>query len=129
MVRLCSRRDNFKVVKNILQSAWPTSASVRISKLEHNLIQCTFSNHEDMELIFKKSPWSVKSSHIILKIWPAHSTVAPIDFSTFEFSVQVYTPPDRFNLERLLIGIMIPLNRLNLTDSSTFGQRLMFSNR
>lgn len=64
------------------------------------MIQCSFANHEDLDKVLETSPWSVRGAHVVLKKWPANSSINDIDFLTSEFLVQIHNlPPNRVNLE------------------------------
>ncbi|KAF3457743.1 hypothetical protein FNV43_RR02402 [Rhamnella rubrinervis] len=51
---------------------------------------------EDKERIFERRPWSMDSTHLILKEWSTEENLQDIEFNTSTFYIQVHGLPPKF---------------------------------
>lgn len=61
---------NFRVVKNILSTAWNLGDYVCITALDRNLIACSFQQKEDRNRILADGTWAVKVISLLLLTGP-----------------------------------------------------------
>lgn len=69
----------------IIAKIWHLKAKVSIEKLGDNFFKFSFSNREDMEMIFRNRPWCLNGAHLILKEWPSDKALNEISFDTSTF--------------------------------------------
>ncbi|KAK2998374.1 hypothetical protein RJ639_022626 [Escallonia herrerae] len=86
---ISSKQPNPKVVHSILQKAWNPSKGMKLQSHQNNIYSITFSHEWDRNRILASRPWSIMSSHVVVRDWPPHLNLEEIDFSKSSFWIHV----------------------------------------
>ncbi|KAK2973509.1 LOW QUALITY PROTEIN: hypothetical protein RJ640_020171 [Escallonia rubra] len=98
---ISNKKSILKVVQNILSKAWNPSKGMKITLLEDNTF-CIALNHKwDRARILESRPWSIMSSHLVVRDWPPNLTM----ISNFHSSGICGLPPNqmaKLNAEKIV---------------------------
>lgn len=98
--KICSNKCMSKnVVFMILRTVWFTKEAIKVKKLENNVFLFSFKNETDRNRIWRRRPWSVNGSHLILREWSPDLALSNINFNLSSFWVQVHGLPMRFMIK------------------------------
>ncbi|KAK3014545.1 hypothetical protein RJ639_008319 [Escallonia herrerae] len=92
---ISSKQPNPKVVHSILQKAWNPSKGMKLQSHQNNIYSITFSHEWDRNRILASRPWSIMSSHVVVRDWPPHLNLEEIDFSKSSFWIRVTGLPPK----------------------------------
>ena len=91
------------MVKEILVKAWNLINDFEVTLVDKNVFVFSFNHEANVKRAWDRRPWLIKGEHPILKPFSLDQSVAEVDFSTIEFSIQVHNLPlDRQSMENLL---------------------------
>ncbi|XVF16881.1 hypothetical protein REPUB_Repub10bG0069500 [Reevesia pubescens] len=65
-------------LRSILVKAWPVNGSLEIHDLAKKIFLFVFRNEMDKKKVSVQSPWPVMDHHLILKEWPAETSLEEI---------------------------------------------------
>ncbi|KAK3006808.1 hypothetical protein RJ639_015769 [Escallonia herrerae] len=102
---ISTKKPNIKIVQNILAKVWNPSKGMKVQTLEENTF-CIALNHEwDRSRILESRPWSVMSSHLVVRDWPPNLSLKEIEFNISPFWIRINgLPPNQMtkvNAERI----------------------------
>ncbi|KAK3009855.1 hypothetical protein RJ639_012840 [Escallonia herrerae] len=80
-----TKKFNVKVVQSIPFKAWNPSKGMKIQPLEENCFCITFNHDWDRSRVLVSRPWSIMSSHLVVRDWPPDLTMKEIDFNFSPF--------------------------------------------
>ncbi|KAK2990488.1 hypothetical protein RJ640_004190 [Escallonia rubra] len=86
---ISSRKLNTKAVQSILQKAWSPTRGMKFHSQQDNIFRITLNHEWDRDRILKARPWSVMSSHVVVRDWPPHLAMDEIDFSQSPFWIRI----------------------------------------
>lgn len=90
---ISTRNFNYSVVRDIVTKAWNLSFLVSVKKVDKNLFLFTFQHEADLNMVFRRRPWTLRGAHLILKVWELNLNWNEIDFSKSTFWIQVHGLP------------------------------------
>ncbi|KAK3020047.1 hypothetical protein RJ639_003360 [Escallonia herrerae] len=100
-----SKAFNAKAVQTVLHKAWNPTKGMKIQPHSDNTYSFSFKHGWDRKRVLDSRPWSVMSSHIMVRDWPPHLTLEELDFSHSPFWVRISgLPPNmmsKANAEKL----------------------------
>ncbi|KAK2998563.1 hypothetical protein RJ639_023543 [Escallonia herrerae] len=100
-----SKKSNPKVVQSILLKSWNPSEGMKVQFHHDNIFSILFNHEWDRNRIMKHRPWSVMSSHVVVRDWPQQLNLDEIDFSKSPFWIRVVgLPPNlmtKQNVEKI----------------------------
>ncbi|KAK2972614.1 hypothetical protein RJ640_029233 [Escallonia rubra] len=100
-----SKAFNAKAVQTVLHKAWNPSKGMKIQPHSDNTYSFSFKHEWDRKRVLDSRPWSVMSSHLVVRDWPPHLTLEELDFSHSPFWVRISgLPPNmmsKANAEKL----------------------------
>ncbi|KAK2985271.1 hypothetical protein RJ640_021170 [Escallonia rubra] len=100
-----SKAFNAKAVQTVLHKAWNPSKGMKIQPHSDNTYSFTFKHEWDRKWVLDSRPWSVMSSHIVVRDWPPYLKLEELDFSHSPFWVRISgLPPNmmsKVNVEKL----------------------------
>ncbi|KAK3002237.1 hypothetical protein RJ639_021300 [Escallonia herrerae] len=106
------KKINTKAVYSVLFKAWNPSKGMKIQNLDENIFCITFNHEWDRKRILDSWPWSVISSHLVVRDWPLHLALRDIDFNLSPFWIRICgLPPNQMtkpNAEKIAnkIGVL-----------------------
>ncbi|KAK3023207.1 hypothetical protein RJ639_043672 [Escallonia herrerae] len=90
------KKQNNKAVQNILSNVWNPTKGMKIFAFNHEW---------DRSRILDSRPWSIMSSHMVVKDWPPNLTMKEIDFNLSPFWIRICgLPPNqmtKLNAEKI----------------------------
>jgi|UniRef100_A0A2N9I6B2 hypothetical protein len=90
---ISTRNFNYSVVKDIVMKAWNLSFFVTVKIVDMNMFLFTFQHKADLNMVFKRRPWTLRGAHLILKVWEPDLNWNEVDFSKSTFWIQVHGLP------------------------------------
>ncbi|KAJ4843978.1 hypothetical protein Tsubulata_002389 [Turnera subulata] len=97
---IAERRISSYVLKSICSKSWEFNNCLDVKEICHNTYLLSFEDEDDRSRILLQSPWTMSGNHVVIKEWPCNWALHEIDFSTFEFWVQVHgLTPSQFSKE------------------------------
>jgi hypothetical protein len=78
------------VIKDIVTKAWSQMRSIKVDvkRLDRNIFMFKFKYEAHLQVVFRKSPWTIKGAHLILKEWKSDLSWQEVDFLTSTFWIQ-----------------------------------------
>ncbi|KAK3012835.1 hypothetical protein RJ639_008614 [Escallonia herrerae] len=99
------KKINAKLAYSILLKAWNPSKGMQVKHQEDNVFSISFNHEWDRKRILDARPWSIMSSHLVLRDWPANLTLDELEFHHSPFWIRIYgLPPNQMtksNAERI----------------------------
>ncbi|KAK3022602.1 hypothetical protein RJ639_045753 [Escallonia herrerae] len=86
---ICSKKSNSKVVQTILQKSWNPTQGMKIQTHHDNIDSIIFNHEWDKNRIMDHRPWSVMSSHVVVRDWPHQLNLDEIEFTQSPFWIRV----------------------------------------
>ncbi|KAK2993116.1 hypothetical protein RJ640_021788 [Escallonia rubra] len=118
---ISSKQPNPKVVQSILQKAWNPARGMKMQFHQNNIYSITFSHEWDMNRILASRPWSVMSSHVVVRDWPPHLNLEEIDFSKSTFWIRVLGLPPNLMTKQNAEKIGSKIGRVSKIDFTSDG--------
>ncbi|KAK2991236.1 hypothetical protein RJ640_023817 [Escallonia rubra] len=118
---ISSKQPNPKAVQSILQKAWNPARGMKMQFHQHNIYSITFSHEWDRNRILASRPWSVMSSHVVVRDWPPHLNLEEIDFSKSTFWIRVLGLPPNMMTKQNAEKIGSKIGRVSEIDFTSDG--------
>ncbi len=65
---ITKRSFNHSMVRDIVTKAWNLSFPVSMMKMDRNVFLFSFQHEVDLNLVFRRRPWTLHGAHLILKV-------------------------------------------------------------
>ncbi|CAL5438970.1 unnamed protein product [Camellia sinensis] len=110
IIHLLTHLDPIQVIVDaVINSAWKTRASLRISPWNENVYLFQFDELEDRRRVLEDAPWSVMGSLLVLQPLQSGMVTSELEFRWCPFWVQVHG---------------LPIEKLTKGHGETIGRRL-----
>lgn len=105
---LTDRKQNLRVLKNTLRSAWKIGQDLKIVEVGNDIFQFKFANEYQLRWVETNGPLNFENNLLLLKIWERGMTTNNINFTHSPFWVQIWGLP--FDMMTKKIGKEIGSN-------------------
>ncbi|KAK2997659.1 hypothetical protein RJ639_025883 [Escallonia herrerae] len=93
---ISNKKVNAKAVQSILFKAWNPNKGMKIQLMEENCFCITFNHDWDRTRVLESRPWSIMSSHMVVRDWPPDLTLKEINFNLSPFWIRICgLPPNQ----------------------------------
>ncbi|KAK2999546.1 hypothetical protein RJ639_024651 [Escallonia herrerae] len=93
---ISNKKVKAKAVQSILFKAWNPNKGMKIQLMEENCFCITFNHDWDRTRVLESRPWSIMSSHMVVRDWPPDLTMKKINFNISPFWIRICgLPPNQ----------------------------------
>ncbi|KAK3016308.1 hypothetical protein RJ639_007628 [Escallonia herrerae] len=93
---ISNKKVNAKAVQSIIFKAWNPNKGMKIQLMEENCFCITFNHDWDRTRVLESRPWSIMSSHMVVRDWPPDLTMKEINFNFSPFWIRICgLPPNQ----------------------------------
>ncbi|KAK3008982.1 hypothetical protein RJ639_013480 [Escallonia herrerae] len=78
-----------KPLQNILLKAWNPSKGMKIQPIQGNTFSVSFNHEWDRKRIMDSRPWSIMSSHLVVRDWPTNCAIDDLSFDYSPFWIRI----------------------------------------
>ncbi|KAK2989724.1 LOW QUALITY PROTEIN: hypothetical protein RJ640_030217 [Escallonia rubra] len=94
-----------KPLQNILLKAWKPLKGMKVQHIQGNIFSVTFNHEWDRKRIMDSRPWSIMSSHLVVRDWPSDRAIEELSFDYSPFWIRIFgLPPNqmmKINAEKI----------------------------
>ncbi|KAK3024666.1 hypothetical protein RJ639_044282 [Escallonia herrerae] len=82
-----------KPLQNILLKVWNPSKGMKIQHIQGNTFSVSFNHEWDRKRIMDSRPWSIMSSHLVIRDWPTNCAIDDLSFDYSPFWIRILGLP------------------------------------
>ncbi|KAK3008039.1 hypothetical protein RJ639_015411 [Escallonia herrerae] len=116
------KKSNLKAVQTILSKVWNPTKGMKITSLEDNIVCITFNHEWDRTRILAARPWSIMSSHLVVRDWPPNLSINEIEFNYSPLWVRICGLPPNQMTKRNAEKIAEKIGKLKEIDFTSDGK-------
>ncbi|KAK2966972.1 hypothetical protein RJ640_009542 [Escallonia rubra] len=94
-----------KPLQNILLKAWKPLKGMKVQHIQGNIFSVTFNHEWDRKRIMVSRPWSIMSSHLVVRDWSSDRAIEELSFDYSPFWIRIFgLPPNqmmKINAEKI----------------------------